>query len=227
VATPAERASAAHLLSFFPDIPLTVDDYLTQCNAGQDAHWPHVQLLPGVARLVAHLAAHNVPIAIATGSSRRKFGLKTSRLQHVFAHFGSNVICASDDAAGRSKPFPDVFLAAARKLGRGIGSIDEEGDVIGEKEREERARGLVFEDAFPGVVGGKRAGMSGAFIHLPHLFVSSQVIWGVVVWVPDENLLSVDSSQLTEKPDQILRSLEAFVPEEWGLPPFGDVPVSQ
>jgi pseudouridine 5'-phosphatase len=50
---------------------------------------------------------------------------------------------------------------------------------------------------------------------------------GVVVWVPDENLLSVDSSQLTEKPDQVLRSLEAFVPEEWGLPPFDDVPVSQ
>jgi pseudouridine-5'-monophosphatase len=48
-----------------------------------------------------------------------------------------------------------------------------------------------------------------------------------VVWVPDENLLSVDSSQLTEKPDQVLRSLEAFVPEEWGLPPFDDVPISR
>jgi len=48
-----------------------------------------------------------------------------------------------------------------------------------------------------------------------------------VVWVPDVNLLSVDSSQLTEKPDQILCSLEAFVPEEWGLPPFDDVLVSQ
>ncbi|KAF8490317.1 HAD-like protein [Russula emetica] len=203
-----ERASTAHLLSFFPDIPLTIDDYLTQRNAAQDAHWPHVQLLPGVARLVAHLAAHNVPIAIATGSSRRNFALKTSHLQHVFAHFGLNVICASDDGAGRSKPFPDVFLAAARKLGRAVGSIDEEGDVVEEKEREERARGLVFEDAFPGVMGGKRAGMS-------------------VVWVPDENLLSVDSSQLTEKPDQVLRSLEAFVPEEWGLPPFDDVPVSR
>ena len=48
-----------------------------------------------------------------------------------------------------------------------------------------------------------------------------------MVWVPDENLLRVDSSQLTEKPDQILRSLEAFVPEEWGLPSFDDAPVSQ
>lgn len=176
VAAPAERSSAAHLLSFFPDIPLTIDDYLTQCNAAQDEHWPRVQLQPGVARLVAHLAAHNVPIAIATGSSRRKFALKTSHLQHVFSHFGSNVICASDDGAGRSKPFPDVFLAAARMLGRAVGSIDEEGDVVGEKEREERARGLVFEDALLGVVGGKRAGMSGAFIHLPHPFAFSQVI---------------------------------------------------
>jgi pseudouridine 5'-phosphatase len=227
VAAPAERAASAHLLSFFPDIPLTIDDYITQRNAAQDAHWPHVQLLPGVARLVAHLAAHNVPIAIATGSSRRNIALKTSHLQHVFAHFGSNVICASDDGAGRSKPFPDVFLAAARKLGRAVGSSDEEGDVV---EREERARGLVFEDAFPGVMGGKRAGMSGAFIHLPHpfCFLSSDFPFlGVVVWVPDENLLSVDSSQLTEKPDQVLRSLEAFVPEEWSLPPFDDVPVSQ
>jgi pseudouridine-5'-monophosphatase len=176
VAAPAERAAAAHLLSFFPDTPLTIDDYLTQRNAAQDAHWPHVQLLPGVARLVAHLAAHNVPIAIATGSSRRNFALKTSHLQHVFAYFGSNVICGSDDGAGRSKPFPDVFLAAARRLGRAVGSIDEEGDVVGEKEREERARGLVFEDAFPGVMGGKRAGMNGAFIHLSHPFVFSQVI---------------------------------------------------
>jgi hypothetical protein len=93
-----------------------------------------------------------------------------------------------------------VFLAAARRLGRAVGSIDEEGDVVGEKEREERARGLVFEDAFLGVMGGKRAEMSGASIHLSHPFVFSQrdfSFWGVVVWVPDENLLSVDSTQLT------------------------------
>jgi pseudouridine-5'-monophosphatase len=42
-----------------------------------------------------------------------------------------------------------------------------------------------------------------------------------VVWVPDQNLLDLGSSQVTERPpDQVLRSLEAFVPEEWGLPPF-------
>lgn len=40
------------------------------------------------------------------------------------------------------------------------------------------------------------------------------------MWVPDQNLLNVGSLQITEKPDQVLRSLEDFVPEEWGLPPF-------
>ena len=137
-------------------------------------HWPHVQLLPGIARprLVAHLSTYNVPIAIPTGSSRRNVGLKTAHLQHVFAHFGaSNAICASDHAAGGSKPFPDVFLAAARRLGRDVGALDGEGDRVGEKECEERARGLVFEDAILGVMAGKRAGMSGAFIQLLFPFV--------------------------------------------------------
>lgn len=196
-----ERAAAAHLLSFFPDIPLTIDDYLAQRTTGQDARWPHVQLLPGVERLVAHLAAHGVPIAIATGSVRRNYERKTAHLQHVFARFGGHVVCA-DDAAGRGKPFPDVFLAAARALGRAVGPNEDDGTaVVGEAERTERARGLVFEDAIPGMQAGKRAGMS-------------------VVWVPDENLLSVGGDQTVEQPDQTLRYLEHFVPEEWGLPPF-------
>ncbi|KAI9449506.1 HAD-like protein [Russula earlei] len=198
----ADRAAAAHLLSHFPDIPLTIDDYLARRAAEQDARWPHAQLLPAV----AHIAAHGVPIGIATGSVRRGFHRKTAHLQHVFAHFGSNVVCG-DDGAGRGKPFPDVFLAAARMLGRAVGP-NEEGGIVAEAEREERARGLVFEDAVPGVQAGKRAGMS-------------------VVWVPDENLLSIRPSLDIEKPDRILRSLEDFIPDEWGLPPFDAIPIGQ
>ena len=162
----AERPAAAHLLSFFPGIPLTIDDYIVQRRTAQDARWPHVRLLPGVARLVAHLVHHAVPIAIASGSMRRNFELKTAHLQHVFARFGENVVCGDDHDAvrpGRGKPCPDVFLAAARKLGREVGPNEEtDVHVVREAEREERARGLVFEDAIPGVQAGKRAGMSGA-----------------------------------------------------------------
>ncbi|KAG5722184.1 putative uncharacterized hydrolase, partial [Termitomyces sp. T112] len=72
-----EIAAAEHLLSFFPDIPLTLDSYLSQRNTLQDDIWPTVPLLPGVRKLVLHLKACNIPIAVATGSKRRNFELKT------------------------------------------------------------------------------------------------------------------------------------------------------
>jgi hypothetical protein len=41
----------------------------------------------------------------------------------------------------------------------------------------------------------------------------------VVVWVPDPRLLEIQHS-CAEKPDLVLKSLEEFVPEDWGLPPY-------
>jgi len=38
-----------------------------------------------------------------------------------------------------------------------------------------------------------------------------------VVWIPDANLLDVEISG-SEKADQTLKSVEDFVPEQWGLP---------
>ena len=141
-----------------------------------------MQLLPGTARLVAHLAAHGVQLAIATGSERRNFARKTAHLQHVFVHFGDRVVCGGEGGAGmRGKPFPDVFLAAARLLGRAVGSgdvVEGDGEVVGEAEREERARGLVFEDAIPGVIAGKRAGMGGALSpFIPCFVLLSYLFW--------------------------------------------------
>jgi len=39
------------------------------------------------------------------------------------------------------------------------------------------------------------------------------------VWVPDQNLLDIGYSG-EERADQTLKSLEDFVPEQWGLPPY-------
>ncbi len=43
-----------------------------------------------------------------------------------------------------------------------------------------------------------------------------------VVWVPDANLLSLggEATSVDEQADLTLKSLEEFVPEEWGLPPY-------
>jgi len=194
----SEQEAATHLLSYFPGIPLTIDSYITQRNIGQDALWPTVQLLPGVRKLVFHLRKHHIPIAVATSSKRRNYNLKTGHLVEVFGCFEGKVVCG-DDYPGkmRSKPEPDIFLLAAREmLGRKVGESAE----CSEEEMEERGKGLVFEDAIPGMQAAKRAGMS-------------------MVWVPDTNLLDVEFSG-PEKADQILKSVEEFVPEQWGLPPY-------
>ncbi|KAF9227201.1 HAD-like protein [Gyrodon lividus] len=203
-----EHEAAAHLLSFFPDIALTKEDYIARRTIGQDRLWPTVQPLPGVLKLITHLANKGIPIVIATSSQRRNFLLKSANLRdEIFGYFGCGVdgkeemvVCA-DDVAGKTsgKPDPYIFLFAAReKLGRDVG--DGEGKCVGPEQILERGKGLVFEDAIPGVQAGKRAGMS-------------------VVWVPDPNLLAVEYSG-EHIADQTLRSIEEFKPEEWGLPPY-------
>ena len=44
----------------------------------------------------------------------------------------------------------------------------------------------------------------------------------VVVWVPDGNLaaLGTETTSVDEAADLTLKTLEDFVPEEWGLPPY-------
>ncbi|OSD06945.1 HAD-like protein [Trametes coccinea BRFM310] len=204
-----EREAAAHLLSFFPDLPpsFTIDYYLQARRELQDKGWPSVQPLPGALKLVQHLHRHNVPIALATGSQRRNFELKSSHLGELFGCFEGRIVCADDGLVrpGRGKPHPDIFLVAAQEFLKrkvGLGEVGE--DHVSEEEMAERAKGLVFEDAIPGVQAAKRAGMK-------------------VVWVPDANLLTIggDAAPPAETPDQLLKSLEEFVPEEWGLPPYG------
>jgi pseudouridine 5'-phosphatase len=149
----AERDAASHLLSFFPDIDLTIDDYLAQRDEAQDALWPTVPLLPGARKLIEHLHKYKVPMAIATGSRRRNYELKTSRLGVVFDLFDGKIVCADDGVieTGRGKPHPDIYLWAAKNLlMRDIGEIATTGSELSPEQRQERARGIVFEDAIPG-----------------------------------------------------------------------------
>ena len=46
-----------------------------------------------------------------------------------------------------------------------------------------------------------------------------------MVWVPDPNLVALGDSgggalSVLEQPDLTVKSLEDFVPEEWGFPPY-------
>jgi pseudouridine 5'-phosphatase len=103
---------------------------------------------------------------VATSSGRRNFELKPNHLRALFGYFKGRIVCADDVGYEmKGKPNPDIFLTAARDmLGRPVGdNLPECGNV----EREERGKGLVFEDAIFGMQAGKRAGMSGMCFKIP------------------------------------------------------------
>lgn len=150
--------------------PFTIDDFLSHRNLNLDEEFGKVKPMPGAQRLIDHLKKHNVPICVATGSKARNYKVKTAPNGQLFDPFDGRVICGDDPRLSRGKPFPDVFLLAARE---GLRQPEHWKNVIrdmgedldgtfkgGEKDI------LVFEDATAGVKAAKAAGMQ-------------------VVWVPD------------------------------------------
>ena len=70
----------------------------------------------GAERLLRHLKENNVPIALATSSSRDSFNLKTKHLTHVFDLFNHKVLGGSDPDVKEGKPNPDIFIVAAKRF---------------------------------------------------------------------------------------------------------------
>jgi HAD superfamily hydrolase (TIGR01509 family) len=73
-----------------------------------------LRTMPGAVECLAWMQQKNIPMAIASGSSPRAIAAATAAvgLQHYFAEFVSSL----DPSVPRSKPHPDVFLEAARRL---------------------------------------------------------------------------------------------------------------
>lgn len=91
-------------------------------------------LLPGVAALLAELAATEVPVALVSSSYR-------VLVDAVLAHgFGPFAVTLAGDEVGRTKPHPEPYLTAAARLG-----VDP-------------ARCVVLEDSPAGVTAAEAAG---------------------------------------------------------------------
>ena len=134
----------------------------------------------GAESLVRHLIKENVPVAVASGSSKKDFKTKTSRHREFFDQF-KLVVLGDDLELKNGKPAPDQFLLTASRF-----SNPPQPETC-----------LVFEDSPNGVLAAKAAGMG-------------------VVLVPDERL----EKHLFNEPSSVLKSLEDFVPEQWGLPAY-------
>ena len=96
--------------------------------------------IAGAESFTRALAARGVPLAIATSTEAPLFAIKAARHRDWLSIFRA-AVCGDDPRVARSKPAPDIFLAAAQDLGA------------------PPAECLVFEDSPFGVEAARAAGM--------------------------------------------------------------------
>ena len=96
--------------------------------------------IAGAESFTRALAERGVPLAIATSTEAPLFAIKAARHRGWLSIFRA-AVCGDDPRVARSKPAPDIFLAAAQDLGA------------------PPAECLVFEDSPFGVEAARAAGM--------------------------------------------------------------------
>lgn len=116
-------------------LSVSVEDYVVRQRQLALESMPKSDLLPGVERLLRHLHAKKVPMALATSSSKDMYDLKTKKHTELFDLFDHKVYGSSDDEVVQGKPAPDIFIVAARRF----------------PDKPNPSQCLVFEDAPNGV----------------------------------------------------------------------------
>lgn len=139
------------------NLKVPVEDFVEQVKTLQVAALPNVTLKAGAERLIRHLHAHNVPLAIATSSSKEKCQIKLVNYQDLMMCFNHMVNGSSDDEVVNGKPAPDIFLVTAKRF---IPPADP-------------SKCLVFEDALNGVLAAKAAGMQ--VVMVPEDYVPTEM----------------------------------------------------
>lgn len=108
----------------------------------RETYRPHVAALGGLVELLDRARSHSVPVAVGTAAAPPNIALilDTLALRERFATI------VSPSQGFRGKPHPDMFLAAAERMGVAPGDC------------------IVFEDAPNGVEAARRAGMRAVAI---------------------------------------------------------------
>lgn len=191
---PGLKASQVVIDSYGLNGKTTAEEFYKLTSAKQEELWPTVGVLPGVEKLIKYLNDKKIPICVCTSSYKDKYLLKTSRHEALFKLFDNNLITGDNPSIlGKGKPLPFIWWM-------GLDTINNKYDL---KIKPEEC--LIFEDAMPGFVSGKRSG-------------------GYVIWVPDQRALDIIKKEeitklVGENNDHgiILKSLEDFEPEKYGL----------
>jgi HAD superfamily hydrolase (TIGR01509 family) len=139
-----DEASSRALLTgiFGPDFPYDqIQEDLT-ARIIREAETRGIARRPGLRVLLDHLARLGVPLAVATSSAQKVARWKLSR-GGILDRFS---VLACGDEVRRGKPAPDIFLLAAKRLGK------EPAECVG------------FEDSPAGLLSLRDAGIRSVFI---------------------------------------------------------------
>ncbi|GGN70173.1 hydrolase [Streptomyces albiflavescens] len=134
VGGPMTRSAGFLIEATGADIPLA--ELTVLLNDGfEDRIGRSLPLMPGAARLLAELAAHEIPTALVSASHRRI-------IDRILSSIGPQyfALTIAGDEVERTKPFPDPYLLAAS----GLGALP--------------ARCAVIEDTATGVAAAEAAG---------------------------------------------------------------------
>jgi len=158
------------------DLPYTGEEYLKLHEEQLHAMFPTCELLPGVEKLIDHLNANNVPIGVATSSTRKVMELKTNAKHSKFFAKFSPIITGCDKRLNQAKPSPEIYLLCSQSFA---------------KPPESPSHCLVFEDAPNGVQAGLAAGMQVVMIphhkvKKEHLLPATQVLASMEHFKPEE-----------------------------------------
>lgn len=134
----------------FYSLPYTGPEYLEICTSQLHKLFPECQLMPGVEKLVRHLHAKGIPIAVATSSSRKVLDIKTTPKHKDFFSLFSHITTGCDPSLAAAKPAPDIFKLCAGRFA----------------DNPSAQQCLVFEDAPNGVEAAVSAGMQ--VVMIPH-----------------------------------------------------------
>jgi HAD superfamily hydrolase (TIGR01509 family) len=118
---------------------------------------PQVRPLPGAHELLAYLHAHGVPHAIATS------GLMESASRSLaMLGVSDDLVVITRDQVRYATPDPDLFIAAAEKLGVSIHDSVVVGDSVWDLLAAQRARAIGV-GVLSGGYGQEELGRAGAY----------------------------------------------------------------
>lgn len=129
-------------------LPIDLDEFLRRLHKMCNKRFTSLALLPGAERLLKHLHANNVPMALATSSGKESAEIKMGNHPELFSLFNHKVMGSTDPEVLHGKPAPDIFLITAKRF----------------PDKPDPSKCLVFEDAPNGVKAAVSAGMQAVMV---------------------------------------------------------------